>query len=410
MWPWAYLVGAGLLVFAGAGFFFALAESSLFALGKWRARQLAQQAQGLRVARLLEKPSELLATIALGNTVANAATVALALWPVLLGLWPAAWTLFALSLLILIGCEILPKTLALRSPELWAARVAGPMLFVRETTGWLQRFFERFNSWLVRVLVPGSARPAGLTPDDEYRELLELAFQQGTLGASEKEIILQIVSLDRKTAKDVMQPRSRMAAISDDLSIEEMVAAARRLKHRRLPIYDENLDTIVGVLNTRALLLDPNTVLEDAIVFPSFVPESMNLLQLLKSLQLQRRGMAIVLDEYGGTAGLVTTEDILEEVVGRIHPEVHIGGFVFERLAVGRWRVSGTMRVEDFRREYPELGEVPEVTTMAGLLVWQMEVVPAPGESVYFRGLRLTAQAVDERRVKELLVETVRRK
>jgi CBS domain containing-hemolysin-like protein len=409
MWPWAYLVALGVLVFAGASFFFALAESSLLALGKWRARQLVHLDRGAKVARLLEKPSELLATISLGNTVANAAIVALALWPVLLGLWPAAWTLIAVSLFILIGCEILPKTLAVRAPELWAPRVSGPMLVLRETTGWLQRLFERFNTWLVRALLP-SVKPLGLTPDDEYKELLELAFQQGTLGASEKEIILQIVSLDRKAARDVMKPRSQMAAISDDLSIEEMVAAARKFRHRRLPVYDEDLDTIVGVLNTRALLLDPNASLEDAIEFPSFVPESMNLLQLLKSLQQQKRGLAIVLDEYGGTAGLVTLEDILQAVVGRIHPDSQASGLVFEKLAPGRWRVSGTMRIDDFRREYPELGEVPDVTTMGGLLLQQMEVMPAPGESTIIRGLRLTAQLVDDRRVKELLVETVRRR
>lgn len=410
MWPWAYVVAVGVPVFAGASFFFALAESSLFALGNWRARQLAQEARGAKVARLLEKPAELLATIVLGNTVANAAIVALVLWPVLLGRWPVVWTLLGVSLFILIGCEILPKTLAVRAPERWAARVSAPTLFLREATGGLQRLFERFNRGLVRLLVPGSVKPPGLTPDEEYRELLELAFQQGTLGASEKEIILQIVSLDRKAAKDVMKPRSQMAAISDDLSIEEMVAAARTLKHRRLPVYDEDLDTIVGVLNTHALLLDPNLPLEDAIEFPSFVPESMNLLQLLKSLQQQQRGMAIVLDEYGGTAGLVTMEDILEEVVGRIHPEDQAGGFVFERLAEGRWRVSGTMRLDDFRREYPELGEGSEVTTMGGLLVSQLEVVPAAGDSATCRGLRLTAQVVDDRRVKELLVETVRKR
>jgi CBS domain containing-hemolysin-like protein len=410
MWPWAYVVAMGVLVFAGASFFFALAESSLFALGPWRARQLAQQPQGAKVVRLLEKPSELLATIVLGNTVANAAIVALVLWPVLLGLWPVAGTLIAVSFFILVGCEILPKTLAVRAPDRWAARVSGPMLVVRETTGWLQRLFERFNAWLVRSLVPGAIKPLALSPDDEYRELLELAFHQGALGASEKEIILQIISLDRRTAKEVMKPRSRMATISDDLSIEEMVTAARKFRHRRLPVYDEDLDTIVGVLNTRALLLDPNLVLEDAMEFPSFVPETMNLLQLLKSLQQQQRGMAIVLDEYGGTAGLVTMEDILEEVVGRIHPEGQTGGFVCERLAAGRWRVSGTMSLDDFRREYPELGDVPEVTTMGGLLVSRLEVVPAPGESVAFRGLRLTAQVVDDRRVKELLVEAVRKR
>src|SRR6185295_9319154 len=148
----------------------------------------------------------------------------------------------------------------------------------------------------------------------DYQELLEVAFQQGTLAASEKEIILQIINLDRRTAKDVMKPRSRMACIPDDLSIEEMIQAARKFRHRRLPMYDETPDTIVGILNTRALLLDPEVDLADAIEFPSFVPESMNLLQLLKSLQRQKRGMAIVMDEFGGTAGLVTTEDILGEM------------------------------------------------------------------------------------------------
>src|SRR5881392_4226733 len=180
-----------------------------------------------------------------------------------------------------------------------------------------------------------------------------------------------------------------MAAISDDLSIEEMIAAARKHKHRRLPIYDETPDTIVGILNTRALLLDPQIDLADAIEFPSFVPESMNLLQLLKSLQRQQRGLAIVLDEFGGTAGIVTMEDILEELIGRIRSEKEPEGLVMEKLAPGKWRVSGTLRLDDFRREYPTLGEVPEVETMGGLLVSLAEVVPNPGDSATFRGLKL---------------------
>src|SRR6185295_10609924 len=105
-------------------------------------------------------------------------------------------------------------------------------------------------------------------------------------------------------------------------------------------------------------------------------PESMNLLHLLKSLERQQRGLAIVLDEFGGTAGLVTIEDILGEVVGEIRTEGETQGFVMEKLGPGRWRVSGTMWLEDFRREYPELGDVLGVDTMGGLLVAQMEVVP----------------------------------
>ena len=410
MSPTEWMVVPGVLVCASASFFFALAESSLFALGKLRAQQIAGQPRGAVVVRLLERPAELLATITLGNTAANAAMVALVLWPVLLGQWPVWAALPTVALFILLGCEVLPKTLAIRAPESWARRVAGPMWLVRGTTGWLQRVFQRLNEALLGVLMRTVARPVASHVDAEYQELVEMAFQQGTLAKSEKEIILQIVQLDQKTARDVMKPRSRMAVISDELSVEEMIAAARKFKHRRLPIYDETPDTIVGVLNTRALLLDPNVDLAEAIEFPSFVPESMNLLKLLKSLQRQRRGLAIVVDEFGGTAGLVTLEDIMEEVVGSIHDEAAPAGFVMEKLAEDRWRVSGRMRVDDFRREYPELGEVPEVDTMGGLMVTLAEVVPVMGESVIYRGLKLTAQFVEERRVRELIVEVMRKK
>jgi CBS domain containing-hemolysin-like protein len=163
-------------------------------------------------------------------------------------------------------------------------------------------------------------------------------------------------------------------------------------------------------LNTEALLLDPQADLAEVIELPSSVPESMNLLQLLKSLQQQRRGLAIVVDEFGGTAGLVTIEDILEEVVGPIRSEAEPAGFIVVKLGPGQWRVNGLTQLEDFRREYPELGDVPGVDTMGGLMVHAMEVVPAAGESIAFRGLKLTAQVVDDRRVRELLAETARRR
>jgi CBS domain containing-hemolysin-like protein len=400
---------AVVLVFAGASFFFSLAETSLFSLSKWQVRQLQDEAArtGGNVARLLSEPQDLLATIALGNTLASAAMLAVALWMGLHSAWPLAPTLAGLLILNLIGCEVLPKTMAVRKPEQWALRVAAPLTLVLLVSRPLCRVAQKINQSILRAVIPRTIHtPAGLT-DAEYHELLELAFQQGALAQTEKEIILQIISLDRRTAKEVMKPRSQMAAISDDLSIEDMLAAARQYKHRRLPIYDQTPDTIVGILNTRALLLDPSIDLADAVEFPSFVPESMNLLQLLKSLQRQQRGLAIVLDEFGGTAGIVTMEDILEEMVGKIRSELEPESFVMERLGTRRWRVSGVLRVDDFRREYPALGEVPEVETMGGLLMSLLDIVPAPGDSATFRGLKLTAQLTDERRVKELLVEAV---
>jgi CBS domain containing-hemolysin-like protein len=310
---------------------------------------------------------------------------------------------------ILIGCEAAPKILAVRSPQLWSLRVARPMLFLKRASRPMRLLAEQFDAALLKII---DAKPSGATgiSDGEYRELFEMAYQQGALAQSEKEIILQIINLDQKTARDVMKPRAQMASISDDLSVAEMIDAARRLKHRRLPIYDEGTDTIVGVLNTRTLLLDPNVDLAEAIEFPSFVPESMNLLQLLKSLQRQQRGLAIVLDEFESTSGVVALEDILEIMVGDIRREEENEEFIIEKLGPFSWRVSGTMRVEDFRRHYPNLGEVEDVETMGGLLVQLAEVVPARGQSQVYRGLRLTARVADERRVKELLVEEIGKK
>ena len=398
------------LIFAGASLFFALAETALFSLSKWQTRQLAERepAAGSIVARLLAEPQDLLATMVLGNTFASAAMLAVALWMAIHGHWPLVTTVAALLALTLIGCEVLPKTLAVRRPEQWCLRVARPLDFVVRLSLPLCRVAQKINALILKAVMPGAAPPRFTLTDADYQELLEMAYQQGTLAQSEKEIILQIISLDRRTAREVMKPRSQMAAISDDLPIEEMIAAARKYKFRRLPIYDETPDTIVGILNTRALLLDPQIDLADAIEFPSFVPEAMNLLQLMKSLQRQQRGLAIVLDEFGGTAGIVTMEDILEELIGKIRGELETEGFVMEKLGPGRWRVAGTLRLDDFRREYPGLGPAPEVETMGGLLASLLEVVPARGESASFSGLKLTAHATDDRRVRELLVETAK--
>jgi CBS domain containing-hemolysin-like protein len=395
------------LVFAGASFFFALAETALFSLTKWQARRLAERdvANGAIVLQLLADPQDLLAMMVLGNTVATAAMLAPALWMAITGRWWPAVTLASLLVLILFGCEVLPKTLAVREPERWALRLARALLLLRTLTRPLRLVAQRIISALIKLTMSGSVQPQSALTEADYQELIEMAYQQGTLAQSEKEIILQIINLDRRTARDVMRPRSRMAAISDELSIPEMLGAARRHKHRRLPIYDETPDTIVGVLNTRALLLDPNIDLAEAIELPSFVPETMNLLRLMKSLQRQQRGLAIVLDEFGGTAGIVTMEDILEMMIGGVSPEVESEGFVMEKLGTNRWRVSGALRLDDFRREYPALGEVEEAETIGGLLTSLLDVVPNAGESASFRGLKLTAQTVEARRVREVLVE-----
>jgi CBS domain containing-hemolysin-like protein len=397
------------LVFAGASFFFALAETALFSLSKWQVAQLAEKNSraGKIVSQLLERPQDLQAMLALGNTFANAAILAAALRMVFDAGWAFGLTMLVMAAGVLLVGEVLPKTLAVRQPERWAVRVAWSLLIFRRITKPFYRAAQWTNAAILKRAAASSTPPAAVT-EAEYQELLELAWQQGTLEESEREIILQIISLDRRTARDMMRPRAGMVAISDEATVEEMLAAARKYKHRRIPIYDETPDTIVGILNTRPLLLDPKIDLAEAIEFPSFVPESMNLLLLFRALQKQQRGLAIVLDEFGSTVGLVTMEDILGGIVGKIRVATEPQGFVLEKLSPGHWRVNGTMRLEDFRREFPLLPDVAEVETMGGLLTHLLGVVPMAGETATFANLKFTAQVADERRVRELLVQQVK--
>src|ERR1051325_8822441 len=218
------------LIFAGASFFFALAETALFSLGKWQARQLAERnpRAGAIVTRLLEHPQDLLAAMVLGNTFATAAMLILALWMGLSGHWLLWPTVGWLLLLILFGCEVLPKTLAVRRPDAWALRVARPLLLFQKFPWPLRWLAKKLNETVLAVVVPQSVKPQTALTDADYHELLELATQQGALAEAEKETILQIISLDRRMAKDVMRPRSRMACIPDDLSVEEMIAMRER--------------------------------------------------------------------------------------------------------------------------------------------------------------------------------------
>jgi putative hemolysin len=404
----AILITLLLLLLAAGSFFFAAAETAFFSLGPWRLRKLSQPGnrRAATVARLLAQPEDLLSAIVLGNTLSNAFVVIVGFFAVMASgvpLWAALAALFAVLLLF---CEVAPKALAVREPETWALRCALPLSVVVWFTGPLHRAGQRLILGVLARTTPAVIKPLMENTSDEVADLVQLAHQQGTLAEGEKEIILQILSLDRRTAADVMKPRAQMLMLPDDLDPAEFAAAARRSRHHRIPLYDESPDTVVAVLNTRIFLLNPETGLDEALEFPSFVPASMNLLQLFEALQRQQRGMAIVLDEFGTTTGLVTLEDILEAVIGKIRGEGEAEGFVMEKLAPGRWRVNGAMRLDDFRREFPDLGEVAEVDTLGGLAVKLAEVVPAVGESFRFRGLTLTVQAADERRVRELLVES----
>ena len=396
-----------LLLFAVGSFFCALAEAALFSLGLWRARRLVatDPVRGPVVVRLLERSQDALGTLVLGNACANGMLITLGVLAAMEGGW--GWLSAGLAILatVLLLCEVAPKALGVRQPDIWSLRVAAPLETLVRLTAPFRQLGQSVVDWLLNRLIPRSVRPVAPLSDDEYADLIELAHQQGTLETSEKETLLAILSLDEKTARDVMRPRSQLVMLSDTMPPEEMAAAARQTRRHRLPLYDETPDNIVGILNTRTLLLNPGCDLFEAVEFPSFVPESINLLKLFESLQRQHRGLAIVLDEFGGVAGMVTVRDILASVVGEFRRATTEASFPLTLVRPGVWRAGGGMRLDDLRRQFETLGEVEDVDTLSGLLVKLCEVVPEEGTTVTFRGLRFTVAAAQERRVREVQVE-----
>ena len=399
-----------ILSIAGA-FFYALAEACLFTLGKWRGRRLAASKHASpELVRLLSQDSqETLSAVILGNSLLTSVYLTVGLWILFHGRFPVAVGSALLLGGALIAGEIIPKTLAIRGAERWMQFLAPTLKFTLPVLRALCRQATRIDQVILNRLIPSGIEPQGDINEEDYKELLDVAVRQRCLTQPEKEIILGIIRLDRMTARDVMRPRSQVLCLPGAYSENgrRLADEARKLKRSRLPIYEENPDTIVGVLESKKLLLNPDAPLDDVMEFAAFVPETMNLWDLFQSLRRQGRGLAVALDEFGETAGIITMSDILEEMVGDLEMEEEESDEVCKRIRPGVWLVSGSMLLEDFHElkpDFPYDNEL-EVETMNGLMIYQLELVPKVGQTIRHGNYRLKASEVDARRVLEIEIE-----
>ena len=381
------------------------AESALFSLKSWQIKRLAKK-WGNEYLQRLDANQELISTLSFGSTFINSCIISISvIWLIKLPVMYFIVFLCIIVIFISILCEILPKTLAIKSPQKWALKLAKALFLFQSITKPIRFLAEIISSYSLKLIKPKGLIPNKKTTEEEFAELIDLAYRQGVLEKSEREIMEEIIKLDKRTAEEVMKPRSAMICIEDNCSDEEMISEAKKHKFTRLPIFHDKPDNIVGILNTRHLLLKPNSDLSESIEFPSYVPSTMNLMDLLKSLRMQRRGLAIVVDEFGGTAGLITIEDVLEELVGEMREEGEKTEFTIEKLNKNRWRVNGTLPVEDFQTIEPRLKGLKEIDTMGGLITALKEVVPNNGDSAEIDGYELTVVSGDNRSVKELVVK-----
>lgn len=412
---WSFLAGCcllGVLLLLSA--LFSGTEMALLSLSKLQVRRLRQEhpRAGQLLNELLEQPVRLLSAILFGNTVINFAAATTG-YVLLERLTPrhAEWlAVLTMTLLLLLVGELFPKALAMRNPESYARRVAGAAYGFVRATGPLRRRLEQIAEWIVALIVrlpyfaARAARAATLTAE-EYRTVLTLSERAGIVRREERQMVNRILGLERMTVKEIMTPRVDMQCIDDSWSREEWIAAVRRIKHRRVPVVHGSPDFVEGILNVKAFLSNPTRELDEVIELPNFVPDTMSVAKLLRAFRKQEHPVAIVVDEYGGTQGLVTLEDILEEIVGEIEDEFDTSEIMIQRLDERRFLVNGKARLELVNEQCGVNLHAPAADTIAGWMIARLGTLPREGDQVVADNVRVTARRVMKNRLREVLLE-----
>ena len=409
---------------------FVAAEIALVSLRHSRVEQMLDQGRrgAERVRRLTSDPGRFLAVIQLAITfigflasafagVSLAATLGTFLEGV--GMDPGyaggvalLIVTILLSLFTIVFGELVPKTLALAHPEAFALRLAGPVDVLGRVLRPLVAVLTAATRAIARAFGAEVNTEAQITAE-ELRLIVERGGEQGILEAEEEQMINAVIELGDRRIHEVMVPRIAIVSLPASSTLDEAIDRIVEEGHSRVPVYETSVDEIVGILYAKDLLpflksnVDSRVSLRSLLRTPVFVPESMTIDDLLHEFQRRKVHIAIVLDEYGGTAGLVTIEDLLEEIVGEIQDEYDVEEPLVEVLDDHTARIDGRSSVDDLLDIWDiklQLEDEDEYDTVGGLIYHRIGGIPQPGDEVRVNGLRLTVESTDGRRVAKVLV------
>ena len=413
--------------------FFSGAEMAIVASRRGRLRQLADRGDKAAAAaiELASSPDRFLPTVQIGITLVG--TLAAAYGgdrlvseiaqristnvPQSLEKFaqPTALVVFvvALSFVTLLLGELVPKRLALRQAESVARAVAPTMQLFARVAKPLVWLMSASTSAVLFLL--GAHKQEGPTVSvDDIEHLLEAGRAEGILEAVEQAVATEALRLGERSVRDIMRPRIDLDALDIDTPPDEVLGAIAMAGYSRLPVYEESLDHVIGYVSLKDVMrqnwmgwpIQLRKILHPAL----FVPETMPLDRLLELFQKERNQLAIVLDEYGGTEGLVTIQDVLEELVGKIHDEHRQDeATAFVRREDGSWLVDGSASIEELaERLAVRLDSEPrDYSTVSGLVLTQLERIPSVGDTLQWRGLTIEVVDMDGRRIDKLLVRTL---
>jgi CBS domain containing-hemolysin-like protein len=409
----------------GLNAFFVAAEYGLVTARPTKITELADE--GDRRARIVQgitaQPPRFIAAMQLGVTLTSLAIGAVG-EPVLsnaLEPWLAAAVAIALAFLVItflhvVLGELVPKGVALSYSERTALAVSTPVRGFFVLFKPLIWVLQRTTEWVLRLLgmqVPGAE--LDVYSEAELRMLLRRSSEKGEIEQEEQEMVYKVFDFADKEVSDVMVTRPEVIAISIDLPPEECLKAVMESPHTRYPAYRGSLDEIVGVLHVRDLFAALNSRaiedirVEDLLRPGQFVPETKDLASLLADFRRTKNHLAIVVDEYGAMEGIVTLEDLLEEIVGEIEDEFDLPDESVEQVDDSHVRIHGTFPIDDFNEQFGQQVPIEDYHTVAGFVFGQLGRAPEPGDEVEHNGVRFRVLDLEGTRIEKLEVEFAHR-
>ena len=412
--------------------FFVASEIALISIRHSRVDQLVDEGSGAarRVKRLLDDPSRFLAVSQLGLTLLGffaSAYAAVSLADGLAGLLRGIDALrdgahiialvvvtIVIALFTIVFAELVPKSLALAYTERFALALSRPVEIIAHVLGPLIGLLTGLTRAVTGALGAKVSKDAQISAE-ELKLIVERGGEQGVLEAEEEQMINAVIELGERRVHEVMVPRIDIVGLEVDGTFEAAVERIIAEGHSRLPVWEQSVDQIVGILYAKDLLrflkeasADPPPI-RALLRTPLFVPESITIDDLLRQLQRRKVHLAVVLDEYGGTAGLVTIEDLLEEIVGEIQDEYDVEEPLVVRLDDDRARIDGRASVDELGELWDDLDvdalleDREEYDTLGGLLFHRIGGVPKPGDQIHVGDLTLTVETTDGRRAGKVL-------
>ncbi len=396
-----------LLIIASA--FFSGSETAFLSLDRIRLKQIEalETPPARRVTTLLADPHRLLVTILVGNTLMNiAASAVLAdFFYTAMGEKGIAVSIAVMTAVVLVFGEVTPKMFALANGQRVSFFASLPLKALEWIFAPVRFVLSRIAYAIVSALglkIP-SERPE--ITEQEIRSLFLLGKKRGIVKEKEKDMIDSILAFKELNAADIMSPRIDIVALDLTMERDELIREIKESQYSRLPVYVHTLDNIVGVIHSKDFLINPSAPVKDFVRQPFFAPESMRIDDLLHELQRKHTHMAIVTDEYGVTSGVVTIEDILEEIVGERRDEFDFEPPRIRMIDQKSYEVSGQAHIDEVNEEVGLAIETDEVDTIGGYVILRMGRIPRAGDSIKVDGFVITVNDVSKNRITSLTIK-----